>query len=153
VADKEVVTMKENEMMPIDPDATLNMMERTMEKFLSTANVEAVYGKPVKQGENLIIPASESISVFGFGLGGGSGGFEDEDGGGSGIGGGGGGRVFSRPVAVLVASPDGVRVEPVVDLTKIALAGLTAGAFMLGMVFRMLNPKKALKDIQEGTWT
>jgi uncharacterized spore protein YtfJ len=70
-------------------------------------------------------------------LGGGSGG---------GGGGGGGGRVFSRPVAVVVASPEGVRVEPVLDVTKIALAALTAGGFMLATLARMSRRELRLDD-------
>jgi uncharacterized spore protein YtfJ len=57
-----------------------------------------------------------------------------------GMGGGGGGRVFSRPVAVIVASPEGVRIEPVVDPTKIVLAALTTVGFMAGMFARMFKP-------------
>jgi uncharacterized spore protein YtfJ len=60
---------------------------------------------------------------------------------GGGGGGGGGGRVLSRPVAIIIASPDNVRVEPVVDVTKISLAALTAGGFILGMLLRMLRGK------------
>jgi uncharacterized spore protein YtfJ len=60
---------------------------------------------------------------------------------GEGFGGGGGGRVFSRPVAVIIAAPEGVRVEPVVDVTKIGLAALTAAGFMFGMWMRMTRPR------------
>jgi uncharacterized spore protein YtfJ len=59
---------------------------------------------------------------------------------GGGSGGGGGGTGFSRPVAVIIASPQGVRVEPVFDITKVILAALTAVGFMIGMVARMRNP-------------
>jgi uncharacterized spore protein YtfJ len=61
---------------------------------------------------------------------------------GSGGGGGGGGRIFSRPVAVVVSSPEGVHVHEVVDPTKIALAAITASGFMVSMLFRMLKPKR-----------
>jgi hypothetical protein len=47
-------------------------------------------------------------------------------------------------VAVVIASPEGVRVEPVFDITKIALAGLTALGFMVGMMFRMSSRRRAL---------
>jgi uncharacterized spore protein YtfJ len=55
--------------------------------------------------------------------------------GGSGIGGGGGGggAAGGRPVAVIIIDQEGVRVEPVVDVTKVALAFFT----MLGSVFVM----------------
>ena len=50
---------------------------------------------------------------------------------------GGGGRTFSRPVAVVIVGPEGVRVEPVMDVTKVALAALTAFGFMFSMLGRM----------------
>lgn len=58
---------------------------------------------------------------------------EQADSGGGGIGGGGGSN--GRPVAIIIIGPDGVKVKPVFDLTKIALAGITAWATML-MMFR-----------------
>jgi uncharacterized spore protein YtfJ len=54
---------------------------------------------------------------------------------GMGGGGGGGGGASGRPVAVISVSEEGVRVEPVVDATKIALAFFTA----LGSMFFMLT--------------
>jgi hypothetical protein len=57
--------------------------------------------------------------------------------------------VFSRPVAVIIASPEGVRVEPVVDVTKIALAALTAAGFMVGMLLRMNRPRKNMPNLLE----
>jgi hypothetical protein len=41
---------------------------------------------------------------------------------------------MGRPVAVIAIGPDGVTVKPVVDVTKVALAGLTAWATMLGLL-------------------
>jgi hypothetical protein len=40
---------------------------------------------------------------------------------------------MGRPVAIIAIGPDGVRVKPVVDVTKVALAGLTAWVSMLGL--------------------
>jgi uncharacterized spore protein YtfJ len=112
-----------------------------MDKLLSAANVNAVYGGPIKNGEILIIPTAEVLSVMGMGFGSGSAPSAEGEGSpqGQGSGGGGGGRSFSRPVAVVVASPESVRVEPVVDLTKIALAAFTAAGFMAGMWLRMMR--------------
>jgi hypothetical protein len=41
----------------------------------------------------------------------------------------------------VVASPEGVHVEPIIDVSKIALAALTAFGFMFGMLARMNRPK------------
>lgn len=134
---------------------SLDMIEFTMDKFLDTGSIDMVYGDPVEHGDTLIIPCSESFTVMGFGggtgYGRGNGDQPEQDqpanvnvGGGGG--GGGGGRTFARPVAVIVASPEGVRVEPVVDITKIALAALTAAGFMAGMVLRMSKPRR-MRDV------
>ena len=128
----------------------MDVIDLTMERFLDTASVDLVYGDPVEHGDTLIIPTAEILVGLGFGAGyggGGSGKKEEEgegegEGYGEGGGGGGGGRTFSRPVAIVVSSPEGVRVEPVVDVTKIALGLLTAAGFMTGMILRMLSPKK-----------
>ena len=133
---------------------------------LESASVEAVYGKAVKQGDMIIIPTAEVLAGFGFGYGAGSGSgsYRDEDddeedtqaaepvegeeaapttGSGTAGGGGGGGRTLARPVAVVVASPDGVWVEPIVDWTKIGLAALTTFGFMVGTLARMRRGPQA----------
>jgi uncharacterized spore protein YtfJ len=110
----------------------------------SPADVQVVYGEPIQHGDTLIVPTAEVLAGLGFGLGYGSGKSNEEEGEniGSGGGGGGGGRVLSRPVAVVIASPEGVRIEPVVDVTKIGLAALTAAGFMFGMLLRMTGSRQ-----------
>ncbi len=122
-------------------DQTILTLEDIMDTYLSSADVDAVYGEPYEKDGQVIIPAAEIVAGFGFGIGSGYGKKQGSDDTGSGSGGGGGGQIFSRPVAVIIASSEGVRVEPVVDITKIALAGLTAGAFMLGTLLRIKNFK------------
>lgn len=126
-----------------EPGAEILVIQDTLDKFIATADVEVVYGEPIQHGETVIIPTAEVLSGVGFAIGSGSGKSQREDNGdeGSAGGGGGGGRVLSRPVAVVVASPEGVRVEPVVDITKIGLAALTAAGFMFGMLMRMTGPR------------
>ena len=118
-----------------------------MEKLLAAARPGAVFGEPVTAGSYTIITASEigAGGGFGFGVGGGMspaatsgetpGGEQEDSGGGSGIGGGGGSA--GRPVAAIIIGPEGVRVEPVVDVTKIALAVFTTAGAMLLMLGRM----------------
>ncbi len=71
---------------------------------------------------------------------------EGGESGGGGVGGGGGGRTLSRPVASIVVDPNGVRVEPIVDVTKLWLAALTAAGFCFAMLARMQRRKV---DFQE----
>ncbi|HKY53534.1 MAG TPA: spore germination protein GerW family protein [Anaerolineales bacterium] len=132
-----------------DPNRALNTIQTTLDTFLNAADVEAVYGPPVSQGENVVIPAAEVLSIVGFGLGsgGGSQGMTENANTGSGGGGGGGGRVLARPVAAIVISPMGVRVESIVDVTKIAVAAFTTLGFMAALLTRMKRTKPPKLDV------
>lgn len=130
----------------IDLHQTFEDVNITMKTFIESASVEKVYGQPVEVGETKIIPTSENLVVLGYGagMGYGRGDFEGEEsppgegtGEGGGGGGGGGGKTLSRPVAVVIASPQGVRVEPVADRTKVIMAAITAAGFVAGMFLRM----------------
>lgn len=123
-----------------DPGMAIDMVQDTLEEFLSFGSVDNVYGEPVENGDTIVIPTAEVVAGMGFGVGYGvSPGETDEPEGGSG--GGGGGKAFARPVAVIVAGPEGVRVDPVIDVTKIALTALTAVGFMVSTIQRMSRGK------------
>ena len=65
---------------------------------------------------------------------------EQANSGGGGIGG--GGRSAGRPVAIIIIGPEGVTVKPVFDVTKIALAGITAGITMFAMLRKVRKASK-----------
>lgn len=142
-------------------EQALDVLESTMDTFLARADVTAVYSEPVEKGDTLVIIAAEVMAGFGFGLGGGggsgssggaaskaegaaappaagstAGGSPAGGGAGVGAGGGGGGQAFARPVAVISVGPQGVLVQPVVDITKIGLAAITAFGFMIATLAR-----------------
>jgi uncharacterized spore protein YtfJ len=118
-----------------------------LERLFTVAESGTVFSKPVKSGDYTIITAAETYVAMGVGFGVGTG-VEPADenaekqapsaaeinGGG---GGGGGGVAIGRPVAAISIGPNGVRVEPVVDVTKIALAFFTMLGSMLIMLGRM----------------
>jgi len=127
-------------------DKTAQLFERLME----VAQPKSVFSEPVVSGEYTLINASEVSTGlgFGFGLGGGEGTSPaspeeaqkpEKPGQGSGVGGGGGGGggSMARPVAVISIGPQGVRVEPVVDVTKLGLAWIVTLGSMLMMLGRM----------------
>lgn len=127
----------------VDLHQTMEDIDKTMQAFIESANVDRVYSAPVEVGDTKIIHASENVVAMGFGAGAG---YETPESsetsempeGEGGVGGAGaGGKTFCRPVAVIIASPEGVRVEPIFDRTKIAMAAVTAAGFMAGMLFRM----------------
>lgn len=126
---------KDNELPDID---RMNaVVQDTMSKLIDAADVEKVFGPPITQGDVAVIPASENFTLLGFGVGGGGG----TDSNGSGAIGGGGGRTLSRPVAIIVVTPEGAYVEPIMDPTKVALAAITAAGFMFGMMLRMMRKR------------
>lgn len=125
-----------------DIDRTNAVVQETLSKLIDAADVTKVYGRPIKQGDVAVIPASENLTLMGFGVGAGGGADSSENGGfGTGGGGGGGGRTLTRPVAIIVVTPEGAYVEPVMDPTKVAMAAITAAGFMFGMMLRMVRKR------------
>lgn len=121
-----------------------------LDRLIEAARPEAVFGKPLAVGDSQVFTASEAIAAvgFGFGVGGGEGeepadapaqGQESATNAGSGGGGGGGGMSTARPVAIVRVDAEGVTVEPVVDITKIALAAFTTLGAMFVMFGRMAS--------------
>jgi uncharacterized spore protein YtfJ len=120
------------------------------DRLFDAASHEAVFAEPIAAEGQTVIGAAEVMLAVGMG---GGGSFkmdqqpvavdlvEDEEGeqaaGSDDFGGGGGGWGLSRPVAIIVIDRNGVRVEPVVDATKVALAGITAFGSMMFMLARM----------------
>lgn len=138
--------MAEETVIASDLGKAVDTVENTMERLFAGANVKNVYGRPVQHGDTTIIPAAEVTVAGGFGVGMGVGispkGMEgQQESEGSGSAGGGGGTTFARPVAVVIVSPEGVRVEPVIDLTKIGLAVITAWGFMISQIVKMRRRK------------
>lgn len=127
-----------------------------LDRLFDAANPEAVFAAPVSAEGRTVITAAEVLVWAGAGGGGGGGTSQptaetpaaetvetteeraasgpNE---GYGIGVGGGGSTLARPVAVIIMDSQGVRVEPIVDVTKIALAALTALGSMVFMLLRM----------------
>ncbi|HIE57307.1 MAG TPA: hypothetical protein EYP88_03630 [Anaerolineales bacterium] len=132
---------EEKEIIIEDPGQAIDMAQETMETFIETASVDKVYSEPLVHEETMIIPAAEVFAVAGFGAGYGASTAPGEDESDSGGGAGGGGRTFARPVAVVIADGNGVRVEPILDPTKIALTFFTALGFMFASIARMTRGK------------
>lgn len=128
---------------------------RLMNRLVDVAQPESVFGEPITVGDYTLITTSAVSAGLGYGFGGGYGPTPQNQEEGAqaaagstegpgqmvgGSGGGGGGFSTGRPVAVISVGPDGVRVEPVVDLTKIGLAIFSTMAsmiFAMGRVRRM----------------
>lgn len=128
-------------------DAMLNRFGQVHER----ATVKTVFGEPYQLDGRTIVPIARVTYGFGFGGGRGSRGAPAEDevaaterretGGraasakaneadgtdampGFGVGGGGGGRVSVRPVAILEVTGAETKIRPIVDVTRVAIAGM-----------------------------
>ncbi len=84
---------------------------------LMNVSADRVYAEPVRVGERVVIPAASVEFSGGFGFGG-----DTRSNGG----GGGGGYQAGRPVAIIEAGPDGIRVKPVIDFTRVGLTLVAA---------------------------
>lgn len=134
----------ETEEAPTGQSAAMNEREqqtfRTLDKIFSAAAPGAAFSPPVVSHNYTVITACEVSSGGGVGYGGGTAPAQekDEQAAGkpvmtSGMGGGGGGGAMTRPVAAIIIGPDGVRVEPVVDVTKLGLAGIALVVSFFGI--------------------
>jgi uncharacterized spore protein YtfJ len=103
----------------------LNRMGQVQER----ASVKTVFGEPYQVNGRTVVPVAKFS--YGYGFGGGRGerkpGDAEPGGGGSGVGG--GGRVSVRPIAVLEMSGSETTVKPIVDVTRLAIAGMVLVAW------------------------
>lgn len=131
-----------------DTDQTLDLMN----KLVGISDPGAVFSSPLTVGDQTVITASESYVALGLGFGTASELNIDAKGDATaegsespaitsqGGGGGGGGLSLRRPIAAIVIGPQGIDVQPIVDLTKIGLALITVLGSMLFLLSRMRRP-------------
>ena len=119
-----------------------------IEKMVDALGVGAVFGEPIREGDVTVIPVAEVRFTFGYGYGSGRGRGEETEGGprteeGSGGGSGAGGRASAKGYVRI--SADGVRFEPVLDVTRLALAGIAFAAwsvFWIGRTMRAVGSRR-----------
>jgi uncharacterized spore protein YtfJ len=102
-----------------------------IEKMVDALGVGAVFGEPIREDGVTVVPVAEVRFAFGYGYGSGRRNGEKAEGspiadegrqGGSGA----GGRASAR--GYIRISADEVRFEPVLDVTRLALAGIAFAA-------------------------
>jgi len=131
-----------------------------IEKVFKLMRPGKVFGEPVVSGEYTVITASEVSMGGGFGMGkstfmtNGSTSKEGEeaeasdaknDTPGFGMGSGGGGGSMARPIALIVIGPDGVKVQPIFDLSKLIIAWSGMWGRVLLSLVRMNRRQKTTK--------
>lgn len=100
--------------------------------------VSKVFGEPYEKNGTTVIP----VAVVRGGGGGGGGSGEGAGGEGEGHGSGGGFGLSARPVGVYIMSADGVKWEPALDVSRIAIGGQILGVIAL-LVLRTLIKSRA----------
>ncbi|HZO72512.1 MAG TPA: spore germination protein GerW family protein [Ktedonobacteraceae bacterium] len=116
---------------------------QVMDHLTETAKVEAVFGQPIEHNGIVVIPCSEVSVGLGMGFGSGPAVASNAEGKQStGSGGGGGGGATGRPIAIIIMSKDGVRVQPVVDATKVVLTTFATLTFILLWIGRLLGDRR-----------
>jgi len=120
-----------------------------IEKMVDELGVGAVFGEPIREGSVTVVPVAEVRFAFGYGYGSGRGRGEQAEGGpgrseeGSGGGTGAGGRASAKGYVRI--SADDVRFEPVLDVTRLALAGIAFAAwsvFWIGRTIRAVGRRR-----------
>ena len=136
-------------------EAVERTLSESLRRMMDSVRPEGIFGAAIERDGVTLIPCAEVWSSFGAGGGSGFGpapanqakqakGAQGEEAtsgqpaasGGSGGGGGGGAR--GRPVAVVVTSEGKTRVLPVVDVTKLMVAGMTTLGFVAFMIGQMV---------------
>jgi uncharacterized spore protein YtfJ len=129
-------------------------MERTINRLTEVAGPTAVFGAPVERGDTTVIPCCRVSVGLGFGGGGGAGPARAEVAQGDtqteqaqtgqapmatgeGIGGGGGSQ--GRPVAAIILTPGRVQIRPIVDVTRVAFAGMATAVALALLIGRTLR--------------
>ena len=118
----------------------LETSAEVVKKMVDVANVQAVFGTPIERDGRVVIPCCEVSVGGGVGIGSGGpsrAGEESERAVSVGWGAGSGGGSSARPIALIVMSPEGVEVKPIIDATKVGLVALTTLAFILSWLVRL----------------
>jgi len=105
------------------------MMERVLAHLTDLSSPTAVFGAPIERGEMTLIPVSKYSVSLGVGGGGGTGPKQIDAPalGGEGVGGGG---AKGRPIATIIVTPQRVEIQPIIDVTRVALAGMATAVAM-----------------------
>jgi uncharacterized spore protein YtfJ len=125
----------------------LNRLFDFLERIYQRADVKAAFGEPQTIGDRTIIPVARVSYALGLGFGKGERPAEQADeveASGAGAGGGGGG--MATPIAVLEVTDEDTKVIPIVDSTRLALAGILMAAwniFWIARTIRVLRERKA----------
>lgn len=130
---------------------SVNRLFDIFEGVKESASWRAVFGEPQTQGDTTIIPVA-SIT-YGMGMGIGTSGAECEgdapDGEPAG-GAGGGAGALSKPVAIIIVTPEKTSVRPVIDRSMVLIASMCTAAWVVfcwtGVIKKYIKMREAAQS-------
>jgi uncharacterized spore protein YtfJ len=102
-----------------------------IEQLFENLSVDAVFGRPIQEGDVTIIPVAEVGVGFGYGSGQSPATEDQEDEAESGQSGGGGGGGKATPRGFIKITSEGVFFESTLDEGRVALAGIAMSAWAI----------------------
>lgn len=114
----------------------LDDLQKRFQEMQTKAGVKAVFGEVIEVDGRKVIPVA-SVQ-YGFGMGGGSGPKKKEEGEAPG-GGGGGGGMRVEPIALIEVGDGKVKVQPIINVTKLALFGMLTWAWAIFWIARTVR--------------
>jgi uncharacterized spore protein YtfJ len=121
---------------------SINKLFDRIDQVRESAQWQAAFGQPQVVEGKTIIPVAQVSYGFGLGFGSEAGPSEEQS---EPPAGGGGGGSSAKPLGVIVVTPEGVRFEPVLDVGKMAMAGLGVvvfSALQFSKTFRAISGRK-----------
>lgn len=119
----------------------LDDLQKRFQEMQGKADVRTVYGDAIELDGRRVIPVA-SVQ-YGFGMGGGSGPGKVE--GEAPGGGGGGGGIRVEPVALIDITDGKLKVEPIVNVTRLATMAMILAAWSVFWVSRTIRAVAATK--------
>lgn len=105
----------------------LDDLQKRFSDMQTKVGAKAVFGDPIELDGRKVIPVASV--AYGFGMGGGMGPKKEE--GEAPGGGGGGGGMRIRPIALIEVADGKVKVEPIIDVNRLALMALCVAAWSI----------------------
>ncbi len=126
----------------------LDDLQKRFQELQTKAGVRSVFGEVIEVDGHKLIPVASV--AYGFGVGGGQGPKRQEKGDAPG-GGGGGAGMRIEPIALIEVTNGALKIQPIVNVTRIAIAGMLLSAWTVFWVTRTIRKVAAARTPAELT--
>ncbi len=124
----------------------LDDLQKRFQEMQTKAGVRSVFGEVIEVDGHKLIPVASV--AYGFGVGGGQGPKRQEKG--DALGGGGGGAGMRiEPIALIEVTNGALKIQPIVNVTRIAIAGMLLSAWTVFWVTRTIRKVAAARTPAE----